>query len=157
MEALNSIEEPENINDTEAEGQGHLLVVSAHATSDCSGPSYCVFDVSPAFVARLNEVARLCSANGLSEARFEGAPHLWGPAGIEEELHLNYGEVVVTGSGQFWFTDTPKHCGYHVESDSYYIDDLQKQLDDGSAEIVFLDEHTREQYEEDHEGVSSGE
>ena len=157
MEALISNEVAVNNEARTVKTEGRLVVVPAHATGDYDGPSYCAFHVTQAFVLRLMAIIELCTEHDLSSARFVDAPELWGPAGIEEELRLHFSELMVTRTGDFWFTDSPKHGSYLVESEMFSVENLQALLDEGTSEIAFANDDCRELYEEDHEDVSPGE
>lgn len=153
MEALINSDAHQEHEVNPVPNEGRLYVLPAHATGGYGDASYCAFLVTPAFIARLTAVAAICKTNGLSEARFYEAPQLWGPAGIEEELRLHCAEVVVTIAGDFWFTDTPKHGDYLIQSDSWTVDELAKVLDEETSEIAFHDDDCRDAYEEDHVAV----
>jgi len=128
-----------------------MVVVDAHATSDCDGPTYCTFDVPDQFVKNLSEMAALCQKHGLTEIRYSAHPNHWGPAGIEEELRLQCGEVVITAGGMFWFTDSPKNVDYQIESEALTIQQLEEALAGDEEPIVFMSDDARDAYEEDYE------
>lgn len=128
-----------------------MVVVDAHATGDFDGPTYCTFDVPDQFVMNLREMAALCQKHGLTEIRFAANPNLWGPAGTAEKLRLQGGEVVVSTGGMFWFTDTPAHASYLIESDPMTVQQLEEILAGGDEPIVFMSDDALEAYDEDQE------
>ena len=128
------------------------FVVGAHATSDSGdSPTYCSMKFNPAFVNRLQQMHALCVANQLSEVRSSDGPLLWGPAGFEEEARLRDPELVVTFSGEFWFTDRPKYANYCIESSPIGISEMLCLLRGNTSDVVAYDEDLLEHYECDHE------
>lgn len=117
------------------------FVVEAYAASEHGdGPSYASFEVTLAFLDRLDNLVRLCKENALSEARYAAYP-TWGPGDIEEELRLQDGEIVVRPNGSFFYTDYPDVGDYKIESRDHQISTVRAAFTDAAhLETVFLTE-----------------
>lgn len=120
------------------------VYVKAHSTSEYGGegPSYAKIVVDEAFVLRLLRLSNLCKKDGLSEARTCDGPALWGGCD-EDAMRLTCAELVVSGT-QFWFTDSPKHANYVIETDGHQISKLIQEALSGEGD-VFLAGHDVEQ------------
>ncbi|CAI9912006.1 hypothetical protein EFK68_02985 [Pseudomonas aeruginosa] len=111
-----------------------VLVISAHATSEYGdGPQIAVYPDAAELLMRVQQMYALVEANQLSEVRMYCSPN-WGPVSIEEELRLTCGELVVS-SNVFYFTDSPKHADYKIETDPKSINQLEEWVASGAKEI----------------------
>ncbi len=121
------------------------------------GPDYAAFKVTQAFIDQVNELARLCLANGLSQARILLSPD-WGPGDVHDELRLEHGELVVIPNAElgpdFRFVDRPRH-GDGIESRLYDLAELQSAFDAAShGQLLFLGdnaEDVEDHYRSNHE------
>jgi hypothetical protein len=106
------------------------------------GPQAAKLCVNQAFVDKLLQLQG-CLANTpypLSEVRTLDHPTCWLPEGVEDELVLTLGELVVTNNF-FWFTDCPDGRSDAIVSEGFGIADLVSQFNtavDGQA-IVWGD------------------
>ena len=126
------------------------VVIGAFSTAGhVPGPDFAAFDVDEDLIIRMHEVQSVCQKHGLSEARIHLSPD-WGPGNVHDKLSLQNGELVILSSGQFWFTDFPKHYDGEVQSRGYGLDQLRTEFElakDGAT--LFLTEHdgSRDSYE----------
>lgn len=75
----------------------------------------------------------------LSEAREYNSPDLWGPQGIEDELRLTSGELVVCGNSM-WFTAQPKHAGFAVQTRAVTIESVVDGVLRGDSPLFLCDD-----------------
>ena len=108
----------------------------AYATNEFEGPLYARLDVTPDFILTLRRLRALCSEQRLAQARINDAPDEWGPGTIEEEMRLEAPELVVTPH-MFWFTDTPRHMPFHIETACEAIDRFVETVS-GPGEPIYL-------------------
>jgi hypothetical protein len=108
--------------------QSFKALVRAYATDHAYGPGFALFDVDLAFVQRLKAVLALCTSHGLTEARIQAAPALWESREGEDELLLQFPELLITPLGDCWFIDQPKHAKGHIETEMFKIDALESVL-----------------------------
>ena len=103
-------------------------LVRAYATDRAYGPGFALFDVDLAFVQRLKTTLALCTSHGLTEARIQAAPAVWASRKDEDDLRLQFPELVITPLGDCWFIDQPKHARGHIETEMFHIDALESAL-----------------------------
>ena len=117
------------------------VFIEAYACSEFgSGPRYALLKVDKGFLATLRRLTAACLKYGLSEVRCYGAPDTCGPGTIETELRLTCGELVVTPT-RFWFTDSPKHADYSIESRSQDVEEFIREVQKlGPADRLVLGE-----------------
>lgn len=112
----------------------------AYACSDFGdGPTYATFIVTQEFVDSLANMRSIVIDNELSECRKWGSPENWGAGGIEDELRLTSGELVVTRDSM-WFRDQPKHADYHIETRAIDIEELLQRYAGSDSEIYMGDD-----------------
>jgi hypothetical protein len=125
--------------------EANIVLVGAHATSDAlpMSPTFAAILVDEELIQRIESLARLCQAHGLTEARVSACPQAWGPGEIEEELRLQDGELVVVRNGSFWFSDQPKHGDCHIETDILDVPRLVEAINchqDPELPVVHIDD-----------------
>lgn len=104
------------------------VYIEAYACDDHGdGPQFALLNVDLAFCEKLMRLRQQCIDSNLSELRVFDAPDNWGPDNFAEELHLTCAELVVTRDS-FWFTDSPKHASYNIETRLQDIDGFITQL-----------------------------
>lgn len=115
------------------------VVVGAKGSRDgAEAPSYAAFDVNPGFMSMLARLTGVCKEHGLTETRNENYP-AWGPGGIEEELRLQNGELVVLADGNFRFTDCPRDGGYIIQTEGVNAVELKTRFDSAAdGEVIFM-------------------
>ena len=129
----------------------NLVVLQAHATcDDANAPQYCAFQVDDAFIERITALTSLCQQHELSQVNITCHPELWGPVGTEEESRLQCGELIVTHSGQFWFSDSPKNSNGFFESEPINVAGLKSLLAASNfSKVVFANGEIRDIWDED--------
>jgi hypothetical protein len=101
----------------------------ANATSEYGdSPKYARLDVTLEFVARILSLAALCSSNELCSVLVYEAPDMWGPQGIEDDLHLRCAQLSVSRHS-FWFVDSPKNTSYEIQSNLVDISDFLRRFE----------------------------
>ncbi|WP_431798004.1 hypothetical protein SGO26_30030 (plasmid) [Cupriavidus metallidurans] len=133
------------------------VVIEASGTSESAeAPTYAAFDVTHSFIGKLARLVAVCKAYELTEARFACYP-AWGPGGIEEELRLQNGEVVVQPDGTFRFADYPSDGGYIIQTSSAQIAVLMEKFGaaaDGDVFFLADDPSLPARYAEDYEPIA---
>ena len=92
-----------------------------------SGPTFGAVEITPALVARIERLTRLCEEHNLSEVREWDANCDWGPYNISGELCLENDELVVTRSG-FWWRAAMGQSDGHVETRRATLEQLRGTL-----------------------------
>lgn len=118
--------------------ESRMVVARAHSTSDLSdGPLFAGFQVTPELLVRLESLRGVAAANALSQVHVVAYAD-WGPGDIDNQLRLQDPEMIVSGNGQLWFSDRPKHSDYLIETVPIDIADLLRRLTEIADEVVFL-------------------
>ncbi|MGH8156591.1 MAG: hypothetical protein ACREPQ_00595 [Rhodanobacter sp.] len=104
------------------------VYVEAYAVDDNGdGPTLAEFKVDSAFIERLTRLHTVCVENDLREARVQDGPD-WGPYGIEDDLRLQNHILVVTSTGDFWYSASVKHADYAVETRAMSVETLIERV-----------------------------
>jgi hypothetical protein len=130
-----SVEPTPSNSDQEPLVKPVLAHLEAYAVSEYGdGPNVASINVDSVFVATLRDLRQFAVDKDLSEVRKSLYPQSWGPAGVEKELRLNQGELVVTPHS-FWFQANPHGQDYHVETRAADLDEfllaVQRHTGDG--------------------------
>ena len=128
------------------------LILEAYAKSEYGdGPAWARVDLTPEFVSQVKRLSKLCTDNKLRAVTTFDAPDAWD---AEDELRLRGDGLEVHGDS-FWFTSSPKHSDYEVETRSMLVLDLEKALAGESngesiveGDIVFQNRTVKEAYTE---------
>lgn len=143
---------PKSENSSEA-AKTLIFVAEAYINSDndyANAPTYCAFIVDADLIDRLRTLIELCSAHTLSSVKVACSPHLWGPAGYEEEARLQDGELEVFIDGTFQFIDRPRHTAETIQSRRLDLQAVLSAVQKGDAEVVFQSETVETAYAQDH-------
>ena len=97
-------------------------------------PAWANLIVTPAFVREVKLLAAQCTADGLSTIRVDcfQRPELvlcdWDDGEAANPLNIHYWSLTVSPA-RFWFSATPKHAEYQVETHAFFIEDLLLALE----------------------------
>lgn len=104
----------------------YIGVYAEDEFGDC--PSVARITIDDALVDRLTQLSQLCIDHGLNRVSISGGLDAWGPAEDRDDLRLQGDELVVDHNG-FWFSATPKHASYSVETWKIHFGELQRALE----------------------------
>lgn len=97
-------------------------------------PVWAKKQITPAFVEKLKHYVEQCKAAGLSSMRVDctQVPDMelddWDDGKESDPFNVHYWTLTVTPT-RFWYSATPKHAEYEVETRALYLDDLQRLID----------------------------
>ncbi len=115
------------------------LVIDVTATSDYGdSPRFALITLYESFVAKLEQIQKVCKDNGLISAQTYDGPE-WADA---DEYRLTCDALHVSAAGDFYFSAYPKHCDYAVETRAIKISDLRLLLTQGQADGFLVDGET---------------
>lgn len=132
-----------------------VFAASSSANRTAESPSYAAYVVNAQVLASLEAMVANALKDEYSEIRKTASPD-WGPDGIETLLRLQDGELVVTPSGRFWFTDTAKG-GVQITTDVIDLSRLREKFEAAAQDdVVYLsvDAYERTAYLEDHPEIT---
>lgn len=136
---------------------GHSLprtvYIGVYATDeygDC--PSVARITIDDALVDRLTKLSQLCIDHGLNRVAVYGGPDAWGPAEESEDLRLQ-GDELVVDHDSFWFSTTPKHASYSIETRMIHFGELQRALEATPDGVIRME--SAEGYEDDIENMEA--
>lgn len=112
-------------------------------------PEYCAFTVNAKFLQRISSLVELCIQHELSQVRMSATPDHWGDTDTENGACLEGGELVVSATGEFWFTDSSEH-GYTFHSEETSVEQVTDLITKSPEQIVFFDRDLAESFESDH-------
>lgn len=138
-------------NEVASERKMVVYVPVTTTVDGVDGPSYCRYNVTDAFVTRMNELRSICQAHGLSEVRVWMEPDRWGSGDVDvaDAASMDAAELVVSDD-QFWFAATFRHFAGDVETETMHCDTLLDAFMSGRAEFSdWLDEDLVEEVEKD--------
>lgn len=97
-------------------------------------PNWACKDITPAFVQQLQGYVAQCKESGLTSLRVDCTQVTdmclddWDEGTDDEPFNVHYWTLTVTPT-RFWFSATPKHAEYEVETRAVYLEDLQRLID----------------------------